>query len=80
MTEQEMMRAIITEMRAAELAAVLRHAVAGDAHWRRDAAQLLADIDNGIILRPSSIEALREVDARKRAAEILNDVCCDADH
>ena len=79
MTEQEMVRAVVAEMRAADLVSTLRHAVAGDAHWRRDAAQLLADIDGGI-LRPSSIEALHEIDARKRAAEILNDVCCDADH
>jgi signal transduction histidine kinase len=64
MTEQEMVRAIITEMRAAELATTLRHAIAGDAHWRREATQLLADIDGGI-LRPSSIE---------------DDVCADADH
>ena len=79
MTEQEMVRAIVSEMRAADLVSTLRHAVAGDAHWRREAAQLLADIDSGI-LRPSSIEALHEIDARKRAAEILNDVCADADH
>lgn len=72
MTEQEKVRAIITEMRAAELATTLRRAVAGESHWRLEAKQLLADIDGGI-LRPSSIEALREVDARKRAAEILDD-------
>ena len=74
MTEQEMVRAVVAEMRAADLVATLRHAVAGDAHWRREATQLLADIDNGI-LRPSSIEALHEVDARKRAAEIMDDLC-----
>jgi hypothetical protein len=51
MTEQEMARAIITEMRAADLATALRHAVAGDAHWRLDAKRLLDDIDNGV-LRP----------------------------
>jgi hypothetical protein len=51
MTEQEMVRAVVTEMRAAELAAALRHAVAGDAHWRLEARQLLDDIDNGV-LRP----------------------------
>ena len=72
MTEQEMVRAVVAEMRAGDLVSTLRHAVAGDAHWRRDAAQLLADIDGGV-LRPSSIEALREIDARKRAAEILDD-------
>jgi hypothetical protein len=51
MTEQEMVRAVIAEMRAAELAQALRHAIAGDAHWRLEAKQLLADIDNGV-LRP----------------------------
>jgi hypothetical protein len=76
MTEQEMVRAVVAEMRAADLVTTLRHAVAGDAHWRREAQQLLADIDNGV-LRPCSIEALHEIDARKRAAEILNDVCND---
>jgi hypothetical protein len=73
MTEQEMVRTVVTEMRAADLAQALRHAVAGDAHWRLEAEALLADIDNGV-LRPSSIEALREVDARKRAAEIVDDL------
>ena len=76
MTEQEMVRAVVAEMRAADLVSTLRHAVAGDAHWRLEAKQLLADIDNGV-LRPSGIDGLREVDARKRAAEILNDVCDD---
>jgi hypothetical protein len=76
MTEAEMVRAVVAEMRAADLVTTLRHAVAGDAHWRLEAKALLADIDNGV-LRPSSIEALQEVDARKRAAEILNDVCND---
>jgi hypothetical protein len=51
MTEAEMVRAILTEMRAAELAQALRHAIAGDAHWRVEAKNLLADIDNGV-LRP----------------------------
>lgn len=73
MTETEMLRAIITEMRAADLATTLRHAVAGDAHWRLEAKNLLADIDN-LVLRPSCREALREIDARKRASEILTDI------
>ena len=72
MTEQEMVRAVVAEMRAADLVSTLRHAIAGDAHWRLEAKQLLADIDGGV-LRPYSIEALREIDARKRAAEILDD-------
>jgi hypothetical protein len=73
MTEQEMVRAVVAEMRAADLVTTLRHAVAGDAHWRLEAKQLLADIDNGV-LRPGGLEALREVDARKRAAEIMGDL------
>jgi hypothetical protein len=73
MTEQEMVRAVVTEMRAADLAQALRHAVAGDAHWRLEAKRLLDDIDNGV-LRPSSTEALREVDARKRAAKVMDDL------
>jgi hypothetical protein len=52
MTDQERVRAVMTEMRAADLAQALRHAVAGDAHWRLEAKALLADIDNGV-LRPS---------------------------
>jgi hypothetical protein len=51
MTEQEMVRAVVTEMRALDLAQALRHAVAGDAHWRPEAKRLLDDIDNGV-LRP----------------------------
>jgi hypothetical protein len=51
MTEQEMVRAVVAEMRAADLVTTLRHAVAGDAYWRVEAKNLLADIDNGV-LRP----------------------------
>jgi hypothetical protein len=51
MTEAEMVRAVVTEMRAADLAQALRHAVAGASHWRLEAAALLADINNGV-LRP----------------------------
>jgi hypothetical protein len=76
MTEQEMVRAVVAEMRAADLVSTLRHAVAGESHWRLEAKRLLDDIDNGV-LRPSCKEALREADAKKRAAEILADVCDD---
>jgi hypothetical protein len=51
MTEQEMVRAVVAEMRAADLVTTLRHAVAGASHWRLEAQQLLADIDDGV-LRP----------------------------
>jgi hypothetical protein len=74
MTEQERVRAVVAEMRAADLLVALQAAIRGDAHWRACAATLLREINAGV-LRPSGIEALREVDARKRAAEILNDVC-----
>jgi hypothetical protein len=57
MTEQEMVRAVVAEMRAADLVTTLRHAVAGDANWRVEAKNLLADIDNGV-LRPMATEAL----------------------
>jgi hypothetical protein len=73
MNETEMVRSIVTEMRAAELAAALRHAVAGDAHWRLEAKTLLAEI-NDCVLPPRYSEALREVDTRKRAAEIMDDL------
>ncbi len=72
MTEQEMVRAIVSEMRAADLVSALQAAVNGDSHWRLRATVLLREIDEGV-LRPRSIEALREIDARKRAAEILDD-------
>ena len=72
MNEQETVRAVVAEMRAADLVTTLRHAVAGESHWRLEAKALLADIDNGV-LPPLATEALREVDARKRAAVILND-------
>ena len=73
MTETEMVRAVVAEMRAADLVAALQAAVAGESHWRLRATVLLREIDEGV-LRPGGI------DARKRAAEILNDVCADADH
>jgi hypothetical protein len=79
MTEQEMVRAVVAEMRAADLVAALQSALNGNPHWRIHAAVLLREINTGV-LPPRYSEALREVDARKRAAEILNDVRADADH
>ncbi|HKW20955.1 MAG TPA: hypothetical protein VJO13_06240 [Ktedonobacterales bacterium] len=73
MTEAEMVRAILAEMRAVELMTALRHAVGGASHWRWEAQRLLAEIDDGV-LRPSCREALREVDARKRTSEIMDDL------
>ena len=72
MTEQEMVRAVVAEMRAGDLVATLQAAVRGDAHWRLRATVLLREIDDGV-LPPRYSEALREAEARKRAAVILND-------
>jgi hypothetical protein len=65
---------ICAEMRAGELLFTLQAAVNGDAHWRLNAKALLAEI-NDCVLPPRYTEALREVDARKRAAEIMDDLC-----
>jgi hypothetical protein len=65
---------IVAEMRAAELMNALQQAIDGMPHWRRNATDLLDEIGN-LVLPELSIEALREADARKRAAEILEDAC-----
>jgi hypothetical protein len=67
---------IVAEMRAAELLTALTSAIRGDPHWRMKASGLLRSIARYELPEPAT-EALREVDARKRAAEILNDVCND---
>lgn len=67
---------IVAEMRAAELLTALEDAVRGNSHWRMKAAGLLRSIAR-YELPPQCSEALRELDGRKRAAEILNDVCND---
>jgi hypothetical protein len=69
---------VVAERRAAELLTVLQSAVNGDPHWRIDARRLLGKIDRLDMPEPMSEEErdrLREIDARKRAAEILGDVC-----
>lgn len=63
---------IVAELRAAELLTALQAAVDGAPHWRLEAARLLQQIEN-LNLPELTIEALREADARKRAAEILAD-------
>ena len=70
---------IVTECRAAELLTCLQAAVNGDPHWRQKAAWLLADIE-ALRLPAPAFEKLREIDARKRAAEITADIMEDADH
>jgi hypothetical protein len=64
---------IVAEMRAAELLTALEDAVRGNSHWRMKAAGLLRSIAR-YELPPLATEALRETNARKRAAEILTDI------
>lgn len=47
MSDEDRISAIAAELRAAELVAALRHAVAGASHWRWEAQLLLSRIDNG---------------------------------
>lgn len=65
---------IVAEMRAAELLTALEDAVRGNPHWRMKASGLLRSIARYELPEPAT-EALREVDARKRAAEIMGDLC-----
>jgi hypothetical protein len=67
---------IVAEMRAGDLLAALQAAVDGQPHWRLDASKLLRAISNHELPEPAT-EALREVDARKRAAEMMMDLCSD---
>jgi hypothetical protein len=67
-------RLICAEIRASELLAALENAVQGKPRWRSNAHSLLHDIA-ACQLPPRSIEALREADARKRAAECMDDIC-----
>jgi hypothetical protein len=67
---------IVAECRAEELLTALQAAVNGEDHWRLRASKLLQEISNHMM--PASVtEQLREIDGRKRAAEILEDVCSD---
>ena len=69
---------IVAEMRAGDLLIALQSAVAGEAHWRTRAQALLREIARGVLPEHMS-EALRaelrEVDGRKREAEIQRDQC-----
>jgi hypothetical protein len=62
---------ICAEIRAAELLTALQDAVNGAAHWRSSASRLLRAIANHELPEPAH-EALREADARKRAAELMD--------
>jgi hypothetical protein len=73
----DMILMVVAEMRCAELLRALQSAVNGDPHWRQKAAWLLADIE-ALRLPAPAFERLREIDARKRAAEILHDKLADA--
>lgn len=64
---------ICAEMRAGELLTRLIHALNGAPHWRLHAAKLVQEIKNHELPEPAT-EALREVDARKRAAEVMDDL------
>jgi hypothetical protein len=69
--------AAVVEIRARELLEALQSALAGDPHWRTNAQALLRSIANLEVPEPMT-EALRaelrEVDARKREAEIKEDL------
>ena len=64
---------IVAELRAQELLEALRAAVAGDSHWRYRAATLLRSIAD-LELPEQVTDAMRAIDARKRAAEVMQDV------
>jgi len=71
------LQAIATDLWAVDAIQCLRDAVAGKAHWRSDARAIIRSIDQGIPPEPMSErkrERLREIDARKRAAEITADI------
>jgi hypothetical protein len=51
----------------------LQAAVNGDSHWRLKASMLLADIEALRLPKPA-FERLREIEARKRAAEVMADI------
>jgi hypothetical protein len=64
---------IVAECRAEELLTALQRAVNGEPHWRLHATTLLCSIADHKLPEPQ-IEALREIDARKRAAEMMMDL------
>ena len=69
------MRIVCAEMRAAELLATLQAAVDGAPNWRLQARMLLDDIE-ALRLPPKAFDRLKELDALRRAAEIMGDVVC----
>jgi hypothetical protein len=67
----------VAEHRAGELLCALQAAVDGAPHWRQKAAWLLADIEALRLPAPAfekEREKLREIDGRKRHAEITADI------
>jgi hypothetical protein len=62
---------IVAELRAGDLLCALQAAVAGDAHWRMKAQQLLREISNARLpeLLPLPIA---EIQARKQALTMEN--------
>ena len=69
-------RLVCAEMRAAELLATLQAAVDGAPNWALQARMLLDDIE-ALRLPPKAVERLREIDALRRAAEIMTDLVDD---
>ena len=63
---------VVAEQRTGELLTTLQSAVDGAPHWRQKAAWLLADIE-ALRLPAPAFEKLREIDARKRQAEQMED-------
>ena len=70
---------IVAELRAQELLEALRAAVAGESHWRHRANTLLRSIAD-LELPEIVTDALRAVDARKRAAEVMEDLVSYQEH
>jgi len=64
---------VVAELRAQELLTALQAAVAGDSHWRHRASALLRSIAD-LELPEQVTDAMRAIDARKRAAEVMQDV------
>jgi hypothetical protein len=64
---------IVAELRAQELLTALQAAVNGDSHWRHRASALLRSIAD-LELPEQVTDAMRAIDARKRAAEVMQDV------
>jgi len=70
---------IVAELRAQELVAALQAAISGAPHWRSQALRLLQSISDLELPEPVN-DALRAIDARKRAAEVMEDLVSYQEH